>query len=462
MTVALTQLPVSPEAEKSVVSAMLTRPKMIGEIVGTMLQAEHFHNVFLRRAYDLLVDAYLSDDPMDSLSIAQRGGARLAGAIGGDDPAASHKMLATMVSHPSPAQAVAHAAIVKRDHDRRKLMELAGDVMAQASQVEIPPEQIASVASTRAMEICTSRILSNEILSYGDLGRRFVQRQRELMALERSGVDVGVKFGWKFVDERTHGLKPGDLWIIAGEAGVGKSGLIWCGATAFAERQLKRPAADRMGTFVLSLEMGEEPSSDRLAASAGHVDSGKLREGTTTDDELARIIQEWGRKKDAPLFFNFTSMLRANQLRALVVEAIRRYNVGLVVIDHMRYFNSDEKFDNLADEDEAKARFLKESIAKDLNVVVVVLAHTTKAIENSDGGRPRLAHLRGGGMVSAHADFVSFVYSPYLRADEDERMDGEVNRTDMELIWEKCRHGVSGTSTSYYFDASIMYTRDQI
>lgn len=455
-----TQLPVSADAEKSVVGAMLTRPKLIGEVVGTMLQAEHFHTAFLRQAYDLIVDAYFTDEAIDPLTIAQRGGKKLAATLGTDSPDRSATALRTLTGHAAPHEAVAHAGIVKRDFDRRGLMELATDIMDQARMEEIPPEQIASVASERAMRICTSRILSNEIVSYADLGRRFVKRQREAMAANRAGIETGVKFGWEFVDDRTHGLKPGELWILAGEPGVGKSGLAWCGARGFAERQLAKPDK-RIGTFVLSLEMGEEPSSDRLASSAGHVDSGKLRDGSTTDDELARIVKEWGAVRDAPLYFNFTSMLRANQLRALVVESIRRYNVGLVVIDHMRYFNSDERFDNAADEDEAKARFLKESIAKDLNVVVVLLAHTTKAIEMSDDRRPRLSHLRGGGMVAAHADFVSFLYSPYMHASEDAKADGEVLETDCELIWAKNRHGLTAPSF-LHFDASIMNTRDRI
>lgn len=456
----LTQLPVSPEAEKSVVGGMLTRPKLIGEVVGTMVQAEHFHNAFLRQTFDLIVDAYFADHAIDPLTIAQRGGKKLAGALGSDNPEASAKILRTMAAHPAPHEAIAHAGIVKRDFDRRSLMELAADIMEQARIEEIAPEQIASTASERAMRICTSRILSNEIVSYADLGRRFFTRQQELMAAQRAGIETGVKFGWEFVDDRLHGLKPGELWILGGEPGVGKSGLAWCAARGFAERQLLKPDK-RIGTFVMSLEMGEEPSSDRLASSAGHVDSSKLRDGTTTDDELARIVKEWGAKRDAPLYFNFTSMLRANQLRALVVEAVRRYNVGLVVIDHMRYFNADERFDSAADEDEAKARFLKESIAKDLNVCVIVLAHTTKAIEMSDDRRPRLSHLRGGGMVAAHADFVSFMYSPYMHATEEAKADGEVLETDCELIFAKNRHGLTAPSF-FHFDASIMHTRDRI
>lgn len=451
----MTNLPFSPEAEKSVVGAMLAKPKIIGEMVGTGIQVEHFHVPFLRHAFDIVVDAYFSDEPIDPLTIAHRGGSSL-----GSDPEKAAEQLRAIAGHTAPHEAIAHASIVKRDFDRRALIELAQRVMAQVQAEENAPEGIASVAAESAMKIATSRIHTNQIMSYGDLGRRFVARQQALMDAQRAGDDIGVKFDMHFLDDRMHGLKPGDLWILAGEAGVGKSAIAWAAAKAFAKKQLAKPDR-RIGTFVASLEMGEEPSSDRLAAAAGHVHGSKIREGTTTDDELARIIKNWGAEKNAPLYFNFTSMIRGNQLRALIVEAIRRYNVGFVIIDHMRYWNADERYDNMADEDEAKARFLKESIAKELNVAVLVLAHTTKAIENSDDRRPRLSHLRGGGMVAAHADFVSFAYAPYHHATEDDKADGVVSDTDGEMLWEKARHGAKGPS-KYYFDASIMHIRDAI
>ena len=87
-------------------------------------------------------------------------------------------------------------------------------------------------------------------------------------------------------------------------------------------------------------------------------------------------------------------------MRALIIEAIRPHNVGLVVIDHMRYFDMDRRYQRVEEEDEAKAKFLKQDIATQLNVAVMVLAHTTKAIEQREDCRPRLSDLRGGGIVA--------------------------------------------------------------
>jgi replicative DNA helicase len=197
------------------------------------------------------------------------------------------------------------------------------------------------------------------------------------------------------------------------------------------------------------------PSSTRLAQSMAKIDGGKLREGRTEQADLDAVVREWRQRKDLPLYFNFSSNMRASQMRALVVEAIRRHNVGLVVVDHFKYLDMDGRWRSDLEQEEAKARFLKQDVATQLNVAVICLAHTTKGIEASDDRRPRLSHLRGSGQVAAHADFVGFVYRPFNHAKPEAIENGEVKRTDAEMIYAKSRHGLEGAA-EFFFDASTM------
>src|SRR4029077_15136020 len=128
---------------------------------------------------------------------------------------------------------------------------------------------------------------------------------------------------------------------------------------------------------------------------------------------------EWGRRKEIPLSFTLSSAVRASQLRAIVVEAIRREEGGRASGARFRHFRADRRFENAVQEDEEKVRFLKEAICKDLNVAVVCVAHTMKCIASTDDSRPEMTHLRGSYQVAADADFVSFLYRPYKYASED-------------------------------------------
>jgi replicative DNA helicase len=309
------------------------------------------------------------------------------------------------------------------------------------------------------MHVATNTLITQDILSFEELGKHYVRRAQQEMEAVARGVEMGAHFGLKFIDDWTRGIRPTELWIAGGEPGAGKSAVFWNAAIRFAERQMQRPENERLGAFVLSLEMGEDDSEVRLAQSMTKIDGSKLREARQSRTELQRIINEWGRRKQIPAYFNFASTLRASQLRALVVEAIRRHNTGLIIIDHFRYFDMDHRTHDAIQEDEEKARFLKEDIAKELNVAVICLAHTTKAIESSADRRPTLSHLRGSGLVAAHADFVSFVYRPYMYASESAKNNGTVLDTDAEMIFRKNRHGLDGIS-QFYFEPHTMTVED--
>ena len=451
-------VPHNPEVEASVIGQLLARPKLVGEVVGTLLEPSHFHTPAFRALYHEIVSAYYSDEPIDALTIGEHCAKTLSRTWQCDEGRAVAQVQALATGRSFSGAAVDHAKLVKRDADYRALLELADSVREAVGTEQQSPDELAGLTAQRAMQIATSTLLTQEITSYEELGRNFIRRQRELMGARALGIELGAYFGMSFLDNFTRGLRPTELFIMAGEPGAGKSAVTWKAAQNFAERQLKRPVDRRVGTLVLSLEMSEEPSSTRLAQAITGIEGSTMREGATTDQDLAQIAARWGERKDIPLYFNFTSTLRASQMRALIVEAIRRHNVGLVVIDHMRYFDMDGRWNSQIEEDEAKARFLKQDIATQLNVAVICLAHTTKGIEATDDRRPRLSHLRGSGQVAAHADFVAFVYRPYNHAKQEQIDSGDVKRTDAELIYAKNRHGLDGIAR-FFFDPSTMHVR---
>lgn len=431
-------------------------PKIAGEVIETKLEPLHFYVPAHRILYETIFDAYYSDRPIEPLAIGDACSKRLAQVWSCEENDALVRVRELATNQTFTGSILDHAKVVKRKWDLRCILDVAATMQHEVAEEKKSPEEIAGVASQEAMKIATSTLLTHELIDFGELGRRFVKRARLLRKARESGLELGAYTGLDFIDRYTRGIQPGELVIGGGEPGVGKSAVWWKAGMGFAERQMLKPEDQRIGAFILSLEMSEPPSSDRIAASVGQLDGGRIREGDIDENMMRTIIYEWGRRKDIPLVFNFTSMLRASQLRALVVEAIRKYNVGLVIIDHFRYFDMDKRHPNQIQEDEEKARFLKESIAKELNVAVVCLAHTTKGIENQPDRRPTLSHLRGSGQVAAHADFVNFMYRPYSYATDEQKALGEIAETDAEMIWKKNRHGLDGIAP-FHFEPSIMH-----
>lgn len=439
--------PHSLDAELSVIGQMLHKGEEIsGVIVGTLLEPRHFYAPAHKVIYNALYENYYAGMPLDPLTIGEQVSKKLAKlwSVSEETAVTRVREIATSKFH---GNVVDHAVLVKQHADYRAILDLTSQIEGEVEREEKTPEEIAGMASQLSMQIATNTLLTHEIVSFGDMGRRAYSQLKKAKAAHDAGVEIGVRFGMPFIDDYTKGMRGSELWLLAGEPGVGKSAVITKGSMKFAQRQMARDQAKRIATLVLSLEMNEESVNPRIASAVAKVDGGKLREGRISETEMRTIVQEWGRRKDIPLYFNYASNARASQLRALVVEGIRRYNVGLVVIDHFRHFAMDRFYESQLREDEDKVKFLKESIAGDLNTAVVCLCHTTKGIGDARNSRPNLTHMRGSYQVAAAADFVSFVHQPFMYATDQARESGEVTEDQMEMVWDKNRHGYKGIAT---------------
>lgn len=442
------KLPHSLEAERSVLGQMLSDSKLIGEVLGTKLSADDLYAPPHKVIFEALSLAYYADDPTDALSIGEKVASRLGSLWSCTENDAIVRVRDLAVGQQFTGSVIDHARVVKKHSDMRQLVDLAESMKKAVEEDSKGPEEIAGLASHNAMKIATSTLLTHDLHAFGDLGREYIMDLSFLRKAHQQGIELGAKFGMDFIDKYTRGLQPTELFFGAGEPGVGKSAVFWNCGLKFAQRQMRKPPEERIGTLVLSLEMGKGPSNIRLAQTIAGINGGKLREGDVSDDEVRKITMEWGRRKELPLYFNFTSALRVSQMRTLIVEAIRRYNVGLVIIDHFRHFDMDERYTSKTEEDEDKVKALSQ-MCKDLNIAVICIAHTTKGVENTNDGRPFLSHLRGSGQIAAEADFVAFVYRPFMYADDEMKLSGAVTETMAELIWRKNRHGLDGISPFY-------------
>lgn len=449
-------VPHNPEVEAALIGRLLERPALTAQVVGTMLEPRHFFAAANRLLYSAIVEAFFADEPIDALVIGETNAKTLAKLWQTDDAGAVQRVVELRGKTAHGSTAAATAALVKRDADYRELLLVATEITDRVAAEDDQPDEIAGMLSQRALEITTSSVTATqELVPFIDVGRQFVQDVRLRQAAREQGVELGAYFGLNAIDNFTHGLQGGELLICGGEPGVGKSAVWWKGALNFAERQMQRDADKRVGALVISLEMSPTPSAARFASMLAGLKGTDLREGRITAGELQTAIDEFRERRDVPLWLNHAPTLRASQLRALIAEAIRKHNVGLVVLDHFRMWDLDRRLVNKNDEDEEKVRFLKEQIASTMNVALVCLAHTRKP-EPGSNGRPKMSDLRGSYQVAAHSDFVSFVYRPAMYATDARGKALDVSDTVAEMIWQKNRHGNPG-SMEFHFNPSQMF-----
>lgn len=455
------QPPNNPALEWSVVGQMLARPGVIGEVM-PILESEDFFSRDCQLTYDACIEMLYADEVgrVDPLTVGERLRLPLSQIWHCKESEVSERLYRQTQSLAFADSASDHAKVVRQLADKRRLMTVALSAVHEIEAGEKTSEEIGDFLTTEAAKVTTGAAARGQILTWLDTGREYTKYLKRLKLAREKGIELAAYTGFQFVDDFTKGVGPTELMMVAGEPGVGKSAVSWSAGEGFAKRQLPKPEDQRIGCLVLSLEMGLIPSSQRLAQTMTGLDGGKLREGILSDTDIRSVAQGFVKARELPLYFNFASNFRMAQMRALVVDAIRRFNVGLLVIDHFRMFDPDRRINNANQEDEAKVRFLKEQLAKELNIAVICLAHTVKLKREGSDGRPSLADLRGSGQVAAHCDIVAFVYRPFMYASQVEIEQGTAPpETEAELIFGKNRNGKLGTSP-FHMDLARMKVSD--
>ena len=250
---------------------------------------------------------------------------------------------------------------------------------------------------------------------------------------ERADGNIGLPTGFHDWDRMTQGLVPGNLIILAGRPGMGKTSFALNVAQHIAIREEKA-----VGIF--SLEMGEQELALRILASESDLPFRELRTGRLTDPQWGKLYETVRKTTEAPLFIddsgNPTLLEIASKSRRLKAE----HGLDLLVIDYLQLMHGSGQVESRQLEIAAISRGLKQ-LAKEIEIPVMALSQLSRNPERRAGDhRPQLSDLRESGAIEQDADMVCFVYR-----DELYNKDDPDNKGLAELIVSKHRNGETGT-----------------
>ncbi len=248
---------------------------------------------------------------------------------------------------------------------------------------------------------------------------------------ERSTGTVGIATGFADFDAMTQGLAPGQLIVVAGRPGMGKTALALNIAQHVAFRELRAVA-------LFSLEMSEEEVALRLLASESGLYFSDLRAARLDEAQWRRLYDTIRENCQAPLFIDDAG---GATLRQVASEARRLKAEGrleLLIVDYLQLMSGGARFATRELEVAFLSRSLKE-LAKELRIPVIAVSQLSRNTEHRTDRRPRLADLRESGAIEQDADLVCFLYRGEMYDRDDPDKVGLA-----ELIVEKQRNGSAG------------------
>jgi replicative DNA helicase len=276
----------------------------------------------------------------------------------------------------------------------------------------------------------------------GTLGAGWITaKQAAGQAIERlermfhqGGGMVGVSTGWKDLDDKTRGLEPGTLTILAARPSMGKT-------TAAVQMAQHVAEASDKPVALFSLEMSAESLAMRLLSSLGRVDHDKLRSATLDEDngDWQRITPAAKRMSVINLHIDDQSGLSVTEIMARAKRLHRQHGgLSLIAIDYLGLIALPGKVEN-QNLGISKITVALKGLAKSLKVPVVLLSQLNREVEKRPNKRPMMSDLRDSGSIEQDADLIVFIYR-----DEVYKPDSK-DKGVAEFIIAKHRNGPTGT-----------------
>ena len=373
-------------AEQSVLGGMLMSKDAIADVV-EVVRATDFYRPAHQTVFDVVVDLYGKGEPADAVTVSaeltRRGEI---GRIGGAPYL--HTLLASV---PTAANAGFYARIVAEQAVLRRLVE-AGTRIVQlgygGGQGDV--DDVVDRAQQTVYEV-TERRTSED---YTLLEHLMQPTMDELEAIGgRGGGMSGVPTGFAELDRLTNGLHPGQLIVIAGRPGLGKSTL---------GLDVARSASVKHGrtSAIFSLEMSKTEITMRLLSAEARVPLHHMRSGTMTDDDWTRLATRMGEVSEAPLFIDDSPNLTMMEIRAKARRLRQRHDLQLIVIDYLQLMSGNRKAESRQQEVSELSRSLK-LLAKELEIPVIAMSQLNRGAEQRTDKKPQLSDLRESGCLPA-------------------------------------------------------------
>lgn len=424
-------LPNNTIAERAVLGACLIMPSCLNNVM-EILTPKDFFDVNNSIAYEIMIDMFNSDKPIDLVTYLNEMTARgVYNRLGGQPFVAE-----LMENIEAVATATYHAKIVK-DHSLRRDLIMAGQrITTMAYQMDLSMPEIIAQSEKLFMDTSLSKGPDGpEQIS--DLTGDTLEYIRKIQSGEAKK-DV---FKTNFYDlDEIISLRPGTLNIIAGRPSMGKTAL------AMNIAQFGGDSNENKPVLVFSLEMSKQQLTARMLAAQAEVNLNKIMNGTAAEYDLYKLENASQALNDKKIFITEAAQLNTSEFRA----KCRRFkaknpDLGLIVVDYIQLMNGTGKSDNRQYEVAEITRVMK-SVAVETNCAIIALSQLSREAERRTEKKPQLSDLRDSGAIEQDADSVILIFRQDYYDENDSRNQdvykSQYSKTDLRIA--KNRNGRTG------------------
>ena len=316
------RLPMSLEAEQSVLGSILIKPETFETVAG-MIGADDFYMEEHKAIFTAMQSMFLQSRSIDTVTLVNT----LVASGKRDESGGVAYITQIAQAVPTAANIKDYAAIVREKALMRRLIGICDEISATAYSEAGTASRIIDAAEQMIFDLAQNRD-SREFRHIRDILP--VVYQEYVNKAENKSTEPGAKTGFTDLDQVLVQLGKGDLVLIGARPAMGKTSFALNIATNAAKSTKKAVA-------IFSLEMSGEQLVNRMLSSEAMVDSHLLRTGELRGDDWERLADASALLAGCDILIDDTPGITPTDMKA---KLRRVKNLGLVVIDYLGLMQS--------------------------------------------------------------------------------------------------------------------------
>lgn len=407
--------------------------------------------VFYKEAHQAIYEAiqtlYDANDPIDILTVSNQ-----LRNIGKLELAGGPFYITQLTSRiASSANVEFHAAVLKEKYLARELIKISTNTISKAFTDDTDVFDLLDETESE-LNLINEKSVSGNSQHISSAVDGAMQDIALTEALAKEGKILGIPTGLTELDKVTSGWQGGELIVVAGRPGMGK--------TAIMLHHAKAAAKAGKWVNIYSLEMDEKKLARRLLFSESDVSPDKVKSGNLTPWDWKDLEQAKQKIKALPIVIDSTPIVSLRYIRSKSRILKRKGQCDMIMIDYLQLIEPMGNKDKLREQQVAESSRYCKILAKELNVPVILLAQLNREVEKAQDKKPMLSHLRESGAVEQDADMVLFLYrAEHYKYFEDG--DGNSTRGIGKIIIAKYREG-SNIEIPFRYNPSLTHIGDYI
>lgn len=388
-------LPESPELERAVLGALILEPDQLPD-VAEIVEISAFVDAKNGKIYGEMLSMLERGDKIDLYTLSQRP------ELKDRDMLRYFSELTSAVG--SGVNVLDHARQLADTETRRRLCLFGYELAARAVS---DPDGVVDWATSEITAIADRVSRPDDIAPLSDVVRATLDDLERRQQARQAGECIGIPTGLRRLDALTGGWRGGQLVVLAGRPGTGKSATMLHFARA--------AAASGVPLCLFSLEMPSGQLAGRMLVGSSGVDSGAFRTGNVDASGWTKIETAGATLSGMPVYLNDSANITMGAIRSQCKAMHRRGRCGMVIIDYLQLLDTTTRNANSTREREiAAASRSAKLLAKELDVPVILLSQLSRKVEERADKTPLLSDLRESGAIEQDADMVLFLDRPAM------------------------------------------------